>query len=64
MANICELPLTIVTQNKPKLLALPGLNQKVHGQVNSLTNGITLTTIPIGGQAGPNPSVYYVRGTR
>jgi hypothetical protein len=31
MANICELPLNIVTWNKPKLLALPGLDQKVRG---------------------------------
>jgi hypothetical protein len=32
--------------------------------VISLVNGITLTTIPIGGQAGPKPFVYYFRGTR
>ena len=28
MANRCELPLNIVKQNKPKLLAIPGLDQK------------------------------------
>jgi hypothetical protein len=31
MANICELPLNIVSQNKPKLLAIAGLDQKVRG---------------------------------
>jgi hypothetical protein len=64
MANICELPLTIVRMNKPKLLAIPGLDQKVRGQVIALCSGITLTIIPTGGKAGPNPFVYYVRGTR
>jgi hypothetical protein len=64
MANVCELPLNIVKMNKPKLLAVSGLDQKVRGSVNSFQHGITLATVPTGGKAGPNPFVYYFRGTR
>jgi hypothetical protein len=64
MVNICELPLNIARINKPKLLAVSGLNQKVRGAVNSLEYGATLTTISIGGQAGPNSFADYIRGTR
>jgi hypothetical protein len=59
MANRYELPVNIVKVNKPKLLAVPGLDQKVSGQVTSLSNGVTLTTTPIGEKVGPKPFVYY-----
>jgi hypothetical protein len=36
MVNKCELPLNVVTTNKPKMLT--GLNQKVRGRVSVLQN--------------------------